>query len=516
MHTTNTFSPPFDGSPFPVRRVQTEPIQQDQALIWILAVIGGLIGLYFLDISAWIPVGFCLVGLVTGHLLVSTRTHFPLPHAAVLIASLYYIVAPLISIYFPPPNHALYYFKGNPGTYFSYAIPCICCLAAGWSVAFSGTRLSFLTNQIRNVDPRLTSGLDILLYAGLAVTLVSSFSHGPMSIRFVITLLGNLRFIGAFGWMLLGTEGWKKRFALVMIIELYRATSLGFFLDFALTCLSAGVIVIARYRPSKKVLAAAVIGAVLFLPCIQYAKWEFRKSTWRFNNDEQYLAVFGNNFKLTRFNKPFLLIAKTAESSTRLLRMDQVRNFICETTLRYNQGWIVDRIILQVPRREPYAGGSTIKSAIIASIFPRFVLPNKMKSGGSTLFTRFTGVRINSTTSMNLGFVGEMYANFGYYGGIIGCGVYGLFLGTILRILLKTAESRPLVMSFIPFVLNFAVVSEVGLLEVLNYTMKSLMFIFVFYWIFPGLFMQSNPPAASRLQPRRSTNSDRLPHSISS
>lgn len=502
MSHPNTFSSAFEGQPFasPVPRAESAP--QDRSLIWLLGVVGGMAGLYFLEISPWIAVGFAMFGMVTGHLLVTTKTHFPLPHAAVLIASLYYIVAPLISIYFPPPNHQLYHFKGSPGTYFAYAVPCICCLALGWSVAFSGTRLAFLTSQIRNVDPKLTSGLDFLLYSGLLVTFVTSFVHGPMSVRFVVTLLGNLRFIGAFGWMLLGLEGWKKRFMLVMIIELYRAASLGFFLDFALTCLSAGVIIIARYRPSKKILATAVVSAILFLPCIQYAKWEFRKSTWRSNGDEQYLTVFGNNLKLTRFNKPFLLMAKTVESSTRLFSADQVGSFISETTLRYNQGWIVDRIILQVPRREPYAGGSTIKSAVIASIFPRFILPNKMKSGGSTLFTRFTGVRINSTTSMNLGFVGEMYANFGYYGGIIGCGVYGLFLGGILRMLLKAAESRPLVMAFIPFVLNFAVVSEVGLLEVLNYTMKSLLFIAAFYWVFPGLFTQATPVAAPPRQAR--------------
>jgi hypothetical protein len=30
---------------------------------------------------------------------------------------------------------------------------------------------------------------------------------------------------------------------------------------------------------------------------------------------------------------------------------------------------------------------------------------------------------------MNLGFAGEMYANFGLWGGVLGCGVYSLVLG---------------------------------------------------------------------------------------
>ena len=50
--------------------------------------------------------------------------------------------------------------------------------------------------------------------------------------------------------------------------------------------------------------------------------------------------------------------------------------------VRINQGWIIAKVMDNVPSREPYANGETVKNAIIASIFPRFVDPDKAIAGG--------------------------------------------------------------------------------------------------------------------------------------
>ncbi len=460
---------------------------RDWNAIWAITATSAVFGLFFLHVSLWIPVGFGLTGLVAGHLVLGAGSTFPLPHAAILIACIYYLFAPLMSLYYPAPD-PLYSLRGDLATYFGYAVPCLIALAIGWASA-SRTTVGSLPDSIgKGATRRVRNGLDLLLFGGMIAAVGFSFLNVPLWARFIAILCGNVRYIGALGWIVLGSPGWKWRLAIVLIFELYLSTTSGFFLDFALWCLNAGVIFLNRYRPSRKLVLALLIGGVLFLPCIQYAKWEYRRAIWGIAGGEQSLEVFGLDAKLTTFNKPPLLIAKIVESFIHLLSFERLDEFFSDTILRYNQGWIVDRILTHVPSSEPFAGGETIRSATMASVFPRFIYRDKMKSGGAETFTRFTGVELGPNTSMNLGFVGEMYANYGYLGGIAGCGVYGLLLGFVLRFLLRKSEGRPMLLSFIPFVMNFAVVSEVGLLEVLNYTVKSAYFVTAIYFCFPALF----------------------------
>jgi hypothetical protein len=66
-----------------------------------------------------------------------------------------------------------------------------------------------------------------------------------------------------------------------------------------------------------------------------------------------------------------------------------------------------------------------------------------------------------------------MYANFGFTGGIIGCGAYALFFGPALSRGLWRALSNPLWWSFVPFIFYAAVKAEDDIAFVLNWTTKS-------------------------------------------
>src|SRR5208282_345065 len=107
--------------------------------------------------------------------------------------------------------------------------------------------------------------------------------------------------------------------------------------------------------------------------------------------------------------------------------------FLSEVALRYNQGWIINRVMQNVPSGEPYANGETLLAAVKASILPRLFSPDKVRAGGRENMRRFAGYTLGSGTSMNLGYAGEMYANFGYWGGIAGCFFYAFLLGLMFR-----------------------------------------------------------------------------------
>jgi hypothetical protein len=471
--------------------------QQQWMIVIGCSLLTALPGFLFNEISPWIAGGFALVGVATAHLILTCRHTLPLPQAAVLIALLYYLIAPIVAIYYPAEN-PLYRLRDSE-TYFAYAVPCLWATAFGWSVSFFGARplkLRFSTNA---GDATMLRGLDLLIFFGLLLSFVSGRIELTSTLGTVVLLLANMRYVGLFGWVLAGASGWQARVLLVLLVEFVRSVSTGFFLNFLLWSLSASVVIMFRQRFSMQRILLVFAFAGMFLPCFQFAKWELRKSTWGTPSGEQQMILFDTVYTINTFSKTPLMIGKVLESSINLVFGNYTDEFIAETTVRYNQGWIVSRIQNHVPDVENYANGETVNAAVIASIFPRFLMPDKLSSGGGETFTRFTGVKLNSDTSMNLGFIGEMYANFGYYYGILGCGIYALFFGLIYNRLVTASRKNAMILCFIPYILNFAVASEVGLVDVLNFTVKSSIVAAAIYFATPIVFAKINKMSVSSM-----------------
>jgi len=76
-------------------------------------------------------------------------------------------------------------------------------------------------------------------------------------------------------------------------------------------------------------------------------------------------------------------------------------------------------------------------------------------------------------TSMNLGFGGELYANFGYWGGILGCGLYALVLGLGFRWVARRAHASPIWWAILVYVGHWALKAETDIGAVLNYIVKA-------------------------------------------
>jgi hypothetical protein len=90
------------------------------------------------------------------------------------------------------------------------------------------------------------------------------------------------------------------------------------------------------------------------------------------------------------------------------------------------------------------------------------------------------------STSMNLGYAGEMYANFGHVGGLIGCGLYAVALGLLFRVICRRAFIHPLWWSLVPYIFFAAVKAEDGIDLVANWSVKSCVLLFGISMIFPA------------------------------
>ena len=121
---------------------------------------------------------------------------------------------------------------------------------------------------------------------------------------------------------------------------------------------------------------------------------------------------------------------------------------------------------------------------------------------------RFAGLALQSGTSMNLGYAGEMYANFGRWGGVAMCGLYAMVLGLLLRMVTKKASKSMLWWIFVPYVGHLALKAEDGVAEVMNWVVKSLLICVLVYLAFPALRAALSghvltPPESQRAAVRR-------------
>lgn len=99
---------------------------------------------------------------------------------------------------------------------------------------------------------------------------------------------------------------------------------------------------------------------------------------------------------------------------------------------RLNQNSLLGAAVGELAaNRVKFAEGETLQNMMI-SLIPRFIWPGKPSYAGSgMLVTRFTGIQFDSSTSVGIGHVMELYVNFGRTGVVIGFLIIGMILSSI-------------------------------------------------------------------------------------
>ncbi|MEI7939558.1 MAG: hypothetical protein WCK27_22980 [Verrucomicrobiota bacterium] len=432
------------------------------------------------EVSPWASIAFFVTGATIADLPQATLAMAPFPHFGILIATLQYGLAPLASYYYAPEEE---YRIGNFARYFAYAGPAILALALGWIVSILGLRSGATAVPRRRSNPRLLLELDLLLWGGMAVSYFAE-GFGGGGLAFLLVLLGGLRFVGAIGWMILAQPGWKWRVAVAVAYELMGANRSGMFHDFILWGLSLmGVYVfLRRFRGSVLLAWMAVLAAFVFF--LQDAKWQIRQTTW---GGEGAVTVFGQRVQMSPWTRPLVSVLCVADSASKLVVGGYSDESLDYSINRFNQGWIIDLVLQRVPDTVPYARGETVLRALEASLLPRFLAPNKLLAGGKDNMERFAGRTLGEETSMNLGFAGELYANFGYWGGIVGCGIYALVLGLLFRWVAVRAGTSPLWWAVAAYVGHWALKAESDVGSIMNYVTKGSVVVLALIFCMPAL-----------------------------
>ncbi len=441
---------------------------------WVAAVgAGALISLlclpFYDKVSLWVGPALLLTVVSMFHLACATRCCVPIGNLGIITSSIQLVLGAWWSYYCPLPTDMD--IGERTGTYLSFAGPAFMAFFAGWFIACVGLsrpKKSVWAETLAR-PTKLQRELDWLVFGGLGVMVLQRvISFG--SLDFVAVLVSNLRYVGIWGWMILATKGWRWRSVLVVVSEIFLSLESTMFHGVVLWLGASFCVYAFRFQLRPKTILIVICVALAALMPLEYGKYHFRASMWY--GAEVKSEMLGNDGSIKSASKPVAFAALLGDFVVNSLagRIDE--QFFEHISERYNQGWIINQVMLHVPAVEPYARGETIVTAFTDALLPRFLVSKNYVAGGREFMRRFAGIEIGEV-SMNLGYAGEMYANFGLYGGIAGVGIYGLMLGLLFRWVCRRAATRPLWWAFAPYVLILGIKAEDGIEDVVNWVVKA-------------------------------------------
>lgn len=435
-----------------------------------MVLLGVIFALVFTAEPLWLAAGLAFSVFVIVHIALTAERYIILPGLMSLVACINWVVAPWLAYHFPP-SFGLFSMEVPPEPFFAFAVPATIALWLGAHLAMkSGLPTAHAPQTPMPLTKREQRFMDGLIVFALSISMLSTYLPQPLA--FFYYILSQLSFVGALAWMLSGTRGWVFRVAFVYLHLLVEVAGGGVFYEFILW---SGYLLIcmAYLRRWRARLVAALLAALILGGVLNSIKSEYRGTIAVRNLDGfEQVQILGE-------------LLWNAISGTDKAKSSA--NF-GDSVVRFNQGWIMSRVMSRVPNAEPYANGQTVLSAVVASVVPRVFFPDKEVVGSRNMFAKFAGIQLNEHTQMTIGIAGEMYANFGPLGGVFAVFIYGYLVGWMFNGFARIAYHNPLWWAWVPFVMIAAIESDWNLVDILNYIVKSL----IILWLVIRLFAHAN------------------------
>jgi hypothetical protein len=431
------------------------------------------------NVTTWSALGLGFTALVVGHLCLTARRFVAFPDLIVSASCLQWIVAPWLAAKYPS-RMVVYHMTLPIDEYLSYAVPATIALWVGLHLPAS--RILSATWALPEIEPLskpVRRTLDAAIVIGLIVEVYSEYV--PSQLAFLGYLIASLRFVGALGWMITKTPGWMIRVLVVMLHFVATQSAGGGMFYLVVHWGGYFLLVYGFMKRWRMTMAMALIVGIMALGLLQTIKPTFRASLV----EERPSGPVEAFTRLTS-----MLWERISEGHAFDPNADTG-----DTLVRFNQGWIIARIMTHVPAEEPYAAGQTLADAAIFTIVPRFLVPSKREGASTQLFFRFTGIKLPPNTRMGLGVIGELYANFGRLGGVLATLVYGGVMGWILLFFAVRAQKNPLWWAVAPAVLLPCVEPGFNVEDVTNHIVKGAVVFMIVWKLCPPVQRLLAPPA---------------------
>jgi hypothetical protein len=442
---------------------------------WALLVLGATLTLALVaavrgDVTLWPALGVFFTALTVGHLCLTARRFVAFPDLIAAAACLQYVIVPWLSEVYPP-TLPMFRMAIPSSEYLRYALPATVALWIGLHLP-SSRRLSktWEMPEVEHLSKVVQRSLDGIILVGLAVDVFVDYA--PAQWAFLAYLVSTFRFVGALGWMVTRTPGWKWRVAFVLI-HLTAVQSTGGLFYLVVHWGGYFLLVYAFMKRWRWQMAVALVVSMMGLSLLQSVKPTFRTSL----SEQQ---VSGPIESFTRLTGLLWEKLKTGE-------IVDTSGDINDSLVRFNQGWIIARIMTRVPAQEPYAMGQTLYDGVVFSIVPRFLFPEKKEGSSRTLFAQFTGIELTMGTRMGLGIIGEFYANFGLWGGVTTTFLYGCLIGYVFLQFADRAQKNPLWWAVASTVLLPSVEPGFNFEDILNHVTKAAVVLLILWKLIPPM-----------------------------
>lgn len=416
--------------------------------LWILIIV--FCSLSTTDIFFGLSYGIFLI--LVSEIVFESNKKFVFREWTLLLYALNYLVAPTIT-YQLPDEQVSYGMQIPSSLYFNLALPGFFLFALGLFIL--PTKIFKIEYQ--KVGQSTVVNKDFLIKTtifGLMLNLSSRFFPGE--IGFITYLLSMVRFVGAFALLSIDKRLWYWS-AIVILLELATGFLAGMFHDAIMWVIFFGLFFIYAIKPSFRTKLVGVISTITLILFIQAVKFAYRAQVWQ---GEKAATL-----------KTVAEVGSTKASSDQLLGEENLLG----TLNRGNQAWIFASTVDNMDRNKNFQGLTNVNKYIEAALLPRFLAPNKIKSGDKEIFNEFSGHTINEGTSMGLGIFADGYIAYGAWGVYI----FGFGLGLIFSLTFKLVERWTKVSPFYVLLLlpllNYAVRPDCELQTTINHLFKGIL-----------------------------------------
>ena len=363
----------------------------------------------------------------------------------------------------------------NEDMYYSYALPATIAMIIGLHIPLSKHKIDFsiLVNRLENylAQPKNQKLQWILLSIGVVGGL--AYNYIPIGIAFFVFLLSQLIYVASLYSIF--TPSLSKTLIIVSTlgITLIIVILTGMFGQLIWWALCALMIIALKYKFNMTQKLIAVALGIVFVTGVQQIKHGFRRKT---RATSVYVSVDRTEVFGQEVSRSF--------SSGSVLSKESF-GFIL---VRSNQAFLSSLVMRHVPARQEHTNGKTLFNSMFAGFVPRFLWPNKPKSGGKENMERFAGIKL-TRVSMDIGNIMDGYIDFGRIGGIIYMFMYGMLINYMLGLLLGQYQRfSPTIILWAPFVFIQVLKVETSFDTTFNSAIKGLFFVWLIFLVFNRFF----------------------------
>jgi hypothetical protein len=265
-----------------------------------------------------------------------------------------------------------------------------------------------------------------------------------------------IRFVGSFSLFAINPKKFAWLAFIVLIIELYYGFKAGMYHDAIMWVLFFALFFVYTIKPSLTAKLIGLISLIILVLFIQAVKFAYREQVWSGEKEANIETISS--------------VGSSKANSESLIGEENILG----TLNRGNQAWIFASTVDRMDRYKDFQGLNNVNLYLEAALLPRFLAPNKIKSGGGEIFNQFSGHIINEGTSMGLGIFADGYISYGARGVYI----FGFALGLIFSLTFKLVERwtklSPFYVILLLPMLNYAVRPDCELQTTINHLTKSI------------------------------------------